>query len=211
MDRLVGRSKNQGGWRGLGVIPVAHPIPEPLEFDAKCRVKGKAWLAAHASGRPDDKWSPFRLDLAAGFADRCGYGAMWISSGTVDHFVSCDEDRNQAYEWSNYRYVEGWFNSSKTKLPSTNLLDPFEIQPGWFEVDLPSLQLRLTDAVPAAVLQRAEFTLKRLPLRDDERVIRQRRAWLEMYEQGTPLAVIEQKAPLIAQAIRRQNWPRILP
>ena len=189
------------------MIPVAHPIPEPADFEAKCRAPGNTWLTTHVSGRPADRWSPFRLDLAAGFAGRCGYGAMWISSGTVDHFASCDEDRSKAYEWSNYRYVEGWFNSSKSKQPSANLLDPFEVQQGWFEVDLPSLQLRLTNAVPPELRERAEFTLKRLPLRDDERVIRQRRAWLEMYEQGTPLDVIAQKAPLIAQAIRRQNWP----
>jgi len=92
---------------------------------------------------------------------------MWISSGTVDHFVSCNEDRQQAYEWSNYRYVEGWFNSSKSKRLSSQLLDPF-----------------------------------------DERVLRQRRAWLEAYEQGAPLHIIEEKAPLIAAAIRRQNWPQ---
>jgi len=190
------------------VIPVANPIPEPAGFNDRCRVPGNAWLQTHPDGRPGDRWSPFRLALAAGFSDRCGYGAMWISSGTVDHFVSCDEDRSQAYEWLNYRYVEGWFNSSKNKHPSANLLDPFEIQPGWFEIDLPSLQLRLTDALPPAVRERAEYTLTRLPLRDDERVIRQRRAWLEMYEEGTPLAVIERRAPLIAQAIRRQRWPR---
>jgi len=133
---------------------------------------------------------------------------MWISSGTVDHFVSCNEDRQQAYEWSNYRYVEGWFNSSKSKRLSSQLLDPFEIQDGWFELDLPSLQLRLTDKVPPAVLARAQYTLVKLPLRDDERVLRQRRAWLEAYEQGAPLHIIEEKAPLIAAAIRRQNWPQ---
>ena len=193
------------------MIPVANPIPEPDVFDDRCRNPGNVWLTKHASGRPTDRWSPFRLDLAAGFVDRCGYGAMYIPSGTVDHFVSCSEDRSLAYEWSNYRYVDGWFNSSKNKHPSASLLDPFEVGVGWFEVDLPSLQLRLTEAVPPELRERAEFTLMRLPLRDDERVIRQRRAWLEMYEQGTPLHLIEQKAPLIAQAIRRQNWPRTQP
>lgn len=191
------------------MIPVANPIPEPADFEARCRTPGNAWLRTHPEGRPVDCWSPFRLALAAGFGDRCGYGAMWISSGTVDHFVSCDEDRRQTYEWSNHRYVEGWFNSSKNKHPSSQLLDPFEIQEGWFEIHLPSLQLRLTDAVPPEVRQRAEYTLTRLPLRDDERVIRQRRAWLQMYEEGTPLAVIEMRAPLIAQAIRRQGWPQV--
>lgn len=193
------------------MIPVPNPIPEPGKFHAECRVPGKTWLGGHPSGRPKDYWSPFRLSLADGFCNRCGYGAMWISSGTLDHFVSCNEDRSKAYEWPNYRYVEGWFNSSKSKLRSQSLLDPFDVAEGWFEVDLPSLQLRLTDAVPSELRERAEFTLKRLPLRDDERVIRQRRAWLEMYEQGTPLAVIEQKAPLISRAIRRQNWPQLQP
>jgi hypothetical protein len=138
--------------------------------------------------------------------NRCGYGAMWISSGTVDHFVSCDEDRHMAYEWSNYRYVEGWLNSAKSKKLSGDLLDPFEVQDGWFEIELPSLQLKLTDAVPASVRARAEYTLKHLPLRDDERILRTRRAWLAAYEQGAPFWLIEEKAPLIAQAIQRHQW-----
>lgn len=189
------------------MIPVPNPIAEPVKFNEQCRQKGLDWLAEHPDAqRPRDYWSPFRLDLAAGFCDRCGYGAMWISSGTVDHFISCDQDESLAYEWSNYRYVDGWINSSKGN--KRDLLDPFEVQDGWFEVDLPSLQLRLTDAIPPAQRERAESTLRNLPIRDDERILRQRRAWLEMYERGTPLAVIEHKAPLIAQAIRRHHWPQ---
>ena len=33
--------------------------------------------------------------------------------GTVDHFMSCHEDRSKAYEWRNYRYCAAWINSSK--------------------------------------------------------------------------------------------------
>lgn len=29
-----------------------------------------------------------------------------------------------------------------------------------------------------------------------------------MYEQGAPLAIIREKAPLIADAIVRENWPQ---
>ena len=191
------------------MIPVLNPIAEPKDFLRRCRQEGLAWLGKNPDcRRPRDFWSPFRHDLAKGFGDRCGYGAMWISSGTVDHFVSFNENHALAYEWSNFRYVEGWINSSKSKKRSRDLLDPFEVQDGWFEIDLPSLQLRLTDAIPPAFRPRAEYTLLNLPLRDDERIIRQRRAWLEMYEQGTPLAEIERKAPLIAQAIRKHDWPQ---
>ena len=187
------------------MIPVSNPIPEPHGFEVECRRKGQAWLAANRSAkRPKDMWSPYRLALAAGFSDRCGYGAMWISSGTVDHFVCCSEDLQRAYEWANYRYIEGWINSSKKKIPSTDLLDPFEVKDGWFEIDLPSLQLKLTDAVPAQCRWRAEQTLKRLPLRDDERVIRQRRAWYALYQSGDlSLEGLRQKAPLIAAAVEK--------
>ncbi|SFA93773.1 hypothetical protein [Azotobacter beijerinckii] len=188
------------------MIPVGNPLPEPESFERKCRQKGLAWLAEHPDGkRPRDFWSPFRHDLARGFGERCGYGAMWISSGTVDHFVSCRENRQLAYEWSNYRYIEGWINSAKNKKDSASLLDPFEVQEGWFEIDLPSLQLKLTDSVSPEYRQRAEYTLRNLPIRDDERIMKQRRAWYELYESGElSLEGLRQRAPLIAAAVEKQ-------
>ena len=188
------------------MIPVDNPIPEPEDFEQKCRQAGKKWLLANQNEtRPKDFWSPFRLKLAAGFLDRCGYGAMYIPSGQVDHHASIDEDRSQSYEWSNFRYIDGWINSAKSKRKVIELLDPFEVQEGWFELELPSLQLKTTDAMPAEYRKRAANTLCFLHLGHDERIVRQRRAWLEMYEQGTPLEVIRQRAPLIAAAIEKRN------
>jgi hypothetical protein len=70
---------------------------------------------------------------------------------------------------------------------------------------LPSLQLVMTDAVPATERERAAFTLARLHLRDSEPIIRQRRSWYEMYEQGKlTLEGLDDVAPLIAQAIRKK-------
>lgn len=187
------------------MIKVHNPIAEPNLFNEKCRTKGNEWLQDHLNPkRPHDYWSPFRVDLAKGFSDRCGYGAMWVSSGTVDHFISFNENNNLAYEWSNYRYIEGWINSSKQKKPAITLLDPFDVQEGWFEIVLPSMQLRLTNAIPAEYRQRAENTLEVLPLRDDERVLRTRREWYRMYQEGElTLEGLRKKAPLIANAIDR--------
>ena len=71
---------------------------------------------------------------------------------------------------------------------------------------LPSLQLVITDAVPLEERQKAEFTLQRLRLRDDERVLRQRQAWYQMYIDGEiTITGLEKKAPLIARAIRKQQ------
>lgn len=78
------------------------------------------------------------------------------------------------------------------------------LQGGWFEILLPSLQLVLTDAVPQDKREIAQYTLMRLHLRDDERIIRQRREWYRMYQDGgLSLEELEKKAPLIARAIRK--------
>jgi hypothetical protein len=73
---------------------------------------------------------------------------------------------------------------------------------GWFEILLPSLQMTVSDAVPAKYREKANFTLKRLKLRDGERIIRWRKAWYDLYLQGE-LTVdgLRQVAPLIAVAI----------
>ncbi len=108
------------------------PVPEPTRFDREVRLPGEAWLAANPEpGRPKDFWTPFKGALADGFRNLCAYSAMYEPVGTVDHFVSCHEDRSRAYDWENYRYCAAWINSSKGNVPAGDLLDPFEIGAGW--------------------------------------------------------------------------------
>lgn len=176
-------------------------VDEPADFDADVRQRGAAWLAEHPGiGRPRDYWSKYRPELADGFRELCAYTCMFEPVGTVDHFISCDEDRTQAYEWSNYRFAAQWVNSSKRE--AVEILDPFEVVDGWFEILLPSLQLVLTDSVPAHRRQLAESTLMRLHLRDDVRVRRQRRHWYAEYQGGRlDLEGLRRHAPLIARAV----------
>ncbi len=185
-------------------------LTEPQDFDAKCRLKGNQWLRDHPKAsrkakRPRDYWSKFRPALADAFGDLCAYGAMYEPVGTVDHFVPVDADETLAYEWSNYRYASAWINSSKSK--AARVLDPLDVRQGWFEVLLPSLQLVLVlERIPAELHALAEETLRRLHLRDDERVLRQRRAWYAMYQDGElSLAGLRKKAPLIAAAVEKQQ------
>ncbi len=178
-------------------------VPEPAEFNQQARQPGNAWLAAHPGhGRPKDFWTPFKGALADGFRNLCAYSAMYVPVGTVDHFVSCDEDRSQAYEWGNYRYCAAWINASKGNLLADYLLDPFAVEDGWFELHLPSLQLRVSDTIPDEHRKRAEYVLERLHLRDDERIMRQRREWYRMYQCGElSQGGLQGKAPLIAAAV----------
>lgn len=197
------------------MIPISRKvlIPEPADFDEKCRKTGRAWLIKNPKGvrktkRPKDFWSPFRPDLADAFANLCAYGAMYEPNGTVDHFKPVDANELLAYEWKNYRYVTGWINSSKNK--RTEVLDAFQVKAGWFEVLLPSLQLvAVKQNIPAKFHELVDRTLKDLHLCDDERIVRQRREWLRMYEAGDiTLNGLREKAPLIAAAVERRDGVR---
>lgn len=182
--------------------------PEPAEFDQKVRQPGNAWLIKNPDSkkRPKDYWSAFTNDLANGFNNLCGYSAMYISKeGTVDHYFCCKNHRDLIYEWSNYRYISYRVNSSKGTLDN-RVLDPFEVGDDWFEIILPSLQLVLTDKVPPTERSRAEFTLERLHLQNDERIMRQREEWYQMYLNGEiTLEGLDKKAPLIARAVRKRQ------
>lgn len=185
------------------MIPVRR-VPEPADFDARVRKPGRAWLDANPQPkRPRDLWSPFRTVLATGFDHRCGYTAMYDPIGSVDHHLSVKARRELAYEWDNYRFCSEWLNKSKRNEDQA-VLDPYEVGEGWFEIELPSLKLRTTERIPPALRARAERTLDRLHLRDDERVLRQRREWYRMVLEGEiTLEGLRKKAPLIAAAIEK--------
>jgi len=181
-------------------------VPEPEEFDQKVRKKGNDWIRK----KPDNTdypsyWSEFRPTLAEGFENLCGYTAMWLPpyQGHVDHFIAQKDAPELVYEWNNYRYISPTLNSAKK--PGKSWLDPYEIQDDWFELDLLTLVLRLTDNIPKDIRPIAEETLERLKLRDGSAIIRQREAWYQMYQEGLPIEVLHKKAPLIARAIEKEH------
>lgn len=184
------------------MIPFAR-IKKPRGFDGKVKTPGNDWLPKNPlAKRPPALWEPFVANLSDGFRNLCGYAAMHDpTGGTVDHFLSFKYHRHLAYEWSNYRFASGPLNSSKRNADDA-VLDPFEVGEGWFEIILPSLQMRVTDAVPATYRNKAEFTLKRLKLRDGERILRWRQSWYRMYLSGElSLEGLRTVAPLLAAAV----------
>lgn len=142
------------------MIPVANPIPEPADFDAECRQKGVSWWVSRRlhgdtpnTAQFPNYWAKYEGDLASAFHQRCGWWAMWIAEGAVEHFLSKKNRPDLAYEWSNYRYIAGSVNGSKGT-HDDKVLDPFEVQNGWFEVLVPSMQLVVTPlAAEASVCQ----------------------------------------------------------
>lgn len=194
------------------MIPVANPIPEPPSFDAGCRQPGKTWLQKNPTSQNfPTHWRTFLDDLAAGFHERCGWWAMRIGDGAVDHYLSKLHHRHLAYEWSNYRYIAPTANSGKKNWDAA-ILDPFHIQPGWFEVQLPSMLLVPTPALPQNLAQMAAFTIEKLHL-NGSKIRRNRIRWYQDYkDKGLPLENLADFAPLIASAVQElQKQGRPLP
>lgn len=203
----------------IKVIP--KPMSEELrvKYEAHVRGPGSRWLAenpfseakpgepAPKPKRPPSLWLKVRDELADAFYHRCAYTAARLSApGEVDHFVSADEDRNKLYEWDNFRYCAGWLNSSKRNIRSTEILDPLAIEDDWFEIVLPSLELRVTEKCPEHLRKRAEFMLDRLKLRNGHEVRRFREEMYNLYEREGPqvLPILDEWVPMIARAIRKQ-------
>lgn len=197
------------------MIPVARP-KEPKRFDAACRAPGLAWLKKNPKEPPKDLWSPFEEDLRTAFHERCGWLAMWIPAGQIDHYLSKHhpngkrrkKQRPLAYEWSNLRYADGSVNNRKRNADEA-VLDPFEVTAGSFEVTA-SLRLRVAAACPALMRTRAAETLTRLGLDDGRVAMRMRQHFLARYEfavkhgmsKAAALDQLERDAPLVAAYVR---------
>jgi hypothetical protein len=96
--------------------------------------------------------------------------------------------------------------NSKKRAEDDRVLDPKEVRAGWFEILLPSLQMRTTDRIPARLRAKAAHTLNRLGLADGERVVRWRRSWFELYQRGDlSIDGLRTVAPLIAEAVEREG------
>ena len=169
-----------------------------------CANPGNTWLAGHpTSNKFPAHWTKYQLQLATGFSDRCGWWAMRIAEGAVDHYLSKKFHRHLAYEWRNYRYISPSVNSSKRNLDD-QILDPFDVQAGWFEVLLPSMLLKRTALVPPSLQAKADFTIKRLRLVRGHKVRRNRRIWYDDYKSGLiTKAGLREYAPLVAEAVDR--------
>jgi hypothetical protein len=200
------------------VIPVRRPR-EPKTFDQSCRAEGKKWLKANpvASGKePKDFWSQFEPELRAAFKERCGWLAMWIPRGQVDHYLSKHhpnparrkKQRPLAYEWHNLRFADGEVNNRKRNRDA-EILDPYEVRDGWFQSNK-ALELEVTTTCPKSKKARANFTIQHLGLDCGTAVIRLREHFLARYEAeiangmdaAAAMAVLEHDAPLIADYVR---------
>jgi hypothetical protein len=151
-------------------------------------------------------WIEALDDLMEAYDRICAYSCFRVHEITgarsVDHFAAKSLAWDKVYEWSNYRLVCSRLNARKNDFG--DVLDPFEIGDGWFELELVGFQV-----VPAADLDdktrdRVQETIDRLTL-NDFMFRRERERDAEKYWERDSLQTLEEESPFVAKELRRQG------
>jgi hypothetical protein len=184
-------------------------VPEALEpstFDAKVRQPGLTFLKKR-KGKQALKayWRRALDDLMAAYHEICAYSCFRIhpvtGSLSADHFAAKSLDERKAYEWSNYRLCCSRLNSRKKAFD--DVLDPFLIKTGWFQLELVGFQVLPDPTLPKATRQEVQDTIDRLGLNDFRR--RRESDAEDYWRRGMPLDILRRESPFVAEELRRQG------
>lgn len=185
------------------------PKPEPADFDKKVRVPGRAFLArvprpATKQFRKNDFWKAVLQDLKAAYGSICAYSCVWIPGNcSVDHFHPKRRRPDLAYEWSNYRLSHDRINSIKGD--STDVLDPFHIQNGWFALDIATLWVTANASLQSHVKGPVQTTINVLRLNDDQWVQMRFEILRSYLDKELTITYLQRMYPFIAAEIQRQG------
>lgn len=193
------------------MIPVS-PQPEPLDFDAKVRQRGRRFLAAHRTPTSQDfknhrYWKDAVDDLYRAYQGVCAYTGIHISrrgSKSVDHFKPKSLYPDLAYEWRNYRLALQKINEYKGDIDG--IVDPFSVPLAWFILDFPSC---LVKAGPGLAIQETTMvsrTITALHLNDDDNLVKYRFEFmLQLVEGKVTLRDVQDYFPFLAAEIIRHG------
>ena len=205
--------------------------PEPVDFDSKVRQPGlraiaemtgtpalprrrgrpREVIAASPDEIPADKfpayWTEALPELLEGYSRVCAYMSFYIErvtgAASVDHMLPKSVDWREIYEWHNYRLACSLMNSRKNAY--RDVLDPFEIDDGWFRLELVGYQVIPAPDLPADIHEKVEATIERLKLNDYECLKLREEYAEEFYRGDISQAGLHRRAPFLAREIERQT------
>ena len=189
----------------------------PLVLASVVRQRGRhavSQLAQRFGGRdaiPASEFPPYWREvlpeLLTGYGRICSYLCLYIPSGTgapsVDHMVAKSTRWDQVYEWRNYRLACSLMNARKGVIAS--VLDPFEIEHGWFALELVDFHVVPGEGTPDDMVADVQGTIERLRLND--LICREARAeYAESYWDGQiRIDYLTRHAPFVARELRLQD------
>lgn len=206
--------------------------PEPATFDQKVRQPGLLAIAELAGQAPDvprlagrpfaqvatdrseirpdkfpDYWTRVLDELMEAYHEICAFCCFRIHPVTggrsADHFVPKSRDWRAVYEWSNLRLCSTSINGRKWN--NADMLDPFEIGEGWFQLELVGFQVMPNPALPAETRRAVDRTIQRLGL-NASTLCKAREEDAENYWTGDVTErILDRESPFVAAELRRQN------
>lgn len=196
------------------MIPVA-PQPEPDNFDKEVRQPGLAWLdkngidprnAPPEPGKLPAYWQKTNEQLWEAYSGVCAYLAIYfewvLGASSTDHFIPKSSLAGDTYEWSNYRLACLGPNRSKNKF--TDLLDPFEIKPDTFLLNLASGAIKPNPELDGPLMDIASTTIVRLNL-DSEQHRKMRRNAFNRYLRKKDEESLKELSPFVWHEAQRQG------
>jgi uncharacterized protein (TIGR02646 family) len=197
------------------MIPVTLQ-PEPVDFDAKVRQRGHAWLARkrialdaappHASKLPP-YWTQADKQLWDAYSGVCAYLAIFFewSTGatTTDHFIAKSRKAGGAYEWNNYRLA--CISANRKKNRFDDVLDPVGLTPYTFVINFASGKILPNPDLPEPQKNAACKTIRRLdldsPVNNDMRAIH----YINYVNGDCSLSFLCKQSPFVYAEVVRQG------
>lgn len=197
------------------MIPVARQRA-PKGFNEKVKNPGVNWLKSKGialNQPPPDPaalppfWRACQKDLWKKYRGICAYLCVYfewsVGAQSTDHFIAKSSNAGQAYEWDNYRLCCLGMNRNKNRFD--DILDPFEIKPDTFILNLASGEIKPNPALPPATRQQVLTTIRRLRL--DSRECKEMRAnmYYEYYTGNVSEEYLGKKSPFVWYEAKRQG------
>ena len=158
-------------------------------------------------GALEQYWTKAIPDLLNAYDRVCSFCCFRIhpASGTpsVDHMAPKSRAWNAVYEWTNYRLAALRMNARKGKV--VGIIDPFEVQPGWFALELTFGQVIPGPATVGdpALRARIQHTIDALRLNTfwEERL----RDIVAYADGNVSLRRLQEESPFVAHELVRQG------
>ena len=200
------------------MIPVSLPAP-PAHYQTGVQQPGSAFLTAIPNPTNDEcnrhrYWQRIHQDLYNWHHGVCVYCASWtphprqrggIDHTSIDHFVPKSQNRQLAYEWSNFRMVRSKLNNRKDSFQ--DVLDPCTLQPGWFRLNFTTFFLEPDSALPRQARLQVSSTIRRLLLNGDSAYVNERARAIYRYSAGNmTFGDVQRLYPFIASEMQAQKF-----
>lgn len=219
------------GQRAERVVIHIIPAPEPATFDEEVRQPGLSAIAElvgeaatlkrpgprrepiedHRERIPADKfpsyWTRALGDLLDSYDRICAYTCFYIEpvtgAASVDHMIPKSRRWDRVYEWLNYRLACSLMNSRKGVV--STVLDPFEIETGWFTLELVGFQVAPAESLSSEQRKRVEHTIDELGLNKQDCCGLREEYAVNYWSGHISLHYLAQRAPFVAMELRRQG------